>query len=53
MAGNQLRAEDLAMGVALRSYDFDAHKTKESDEAGTVTISHQKADEVEAAFAPQ
>ncbi|WP_170328970.1 leucyl aminopeptidase [Ruegeria arenilitoris] len=53
MAGNQLRAEDLAMGVALRLYDFDAHKTKESDEAGTVTVSHQKADEVEAAFAPQ
>jgi leucyl aminopeptidase len=53
MAGNQPRSEDLAMGVALRSYDFDAHKTKDSDEAGTVTISHQKADEVEAAFAPQ
>ncbi len=53
MAGNQVRSEDLAMGIALRSYDFDAHKTKDSDEAGTVTISHQKADEVEAAFAPQ
>ncbi len=53
MAGNQVRTEDLAMGIALRSYDFDAHKTKESDEAGTVTISHQKSDEVEAAFAPQ
>ncbi|MFY2824920.1 leucyl aminopeptidase [Ruegeria sp. MALMAid1280] len=53
MAGNQVRTEDLAMGIALRSYDFDAHKTKESNEVGTVTISHQKADEVEAAFAPQ
>ncbi|WP_170383000.1 leucyl aminopeptidase [Ruegeria atlantica] len=53
MAGNQVRTEDLAMGIALRSYDFDAHKTKEADVAGTVTISHQKADEVEAAFAPQ
>ncbi|WP_170759609.1 leucyl aminopeptidase [Ruegeria lacuscaerulensis] len=53
MAGNQVRTEDLAMGIALRSYEFDAHKTKESDEAGAVTISHQKADEVEAAFAPQ
>ncbi|MCG7518060.1 leucyl aminopeptidase [Ruegeria sp. Ofav3-42] len=52
MAGNQVKAEDLAMGIALRSYDFDAHKTKETDEAGTVTISHQKADEVEASFAP-
>ncbi|WP_170572096.1 leucyl aminopeptidase [Ruegeria atlantica] len=53
MAGNQVRTEDLAMGIALRSYDFDAHKTKEADETGTVTISHQKAEEVEAAFAPQ
>lgn len=53
MAGNQVRAEDMAMGIALRSYDFDAHKTKEAEEVGTVTISHQKADEVEAAFAPQ
>ncbi len=52
MAGNQVRTEDLAMGIALRSYDFDAHKTKESEEAGTVTIGHQKAEEVEAAFAP-
>ncbi len=53
MAGNQVRTDDIAMGIALRSYDFDAHKTKESDETGTVTISHQKAEEVEAAFAPQ
>ncbi|CUJ88412.1 Cytosol aminopeptidase [Ruegeria denitrificans] len=53
MAGNQVRAEDLAMGIALRSYDFDAHKTKEAEETGTVIISHQKADEVEAAFAPK
>ena len=52
MAGNQARSEELAMGIALRSYDFDAHKTKNSDAPGTVTISHQKADEVEAAFAP-
>ncbi|MBO9435269.1 leucyl aminopeptidase [Ruegeria sp. R13_0] len=52
MAGNQVRVEDLAMGIALRSYDFDAHKTKESDAAGSVTISHGKHDEAEAAFAP-
>ncbi|MES0824149.1 leucyl aminopeptidase [Ruegeria sp. SCP11] len=53
MAGNQVRTDDIAMGIALRSYDFDAHKTKDSDEIGTVTISHQKAEEVEAAFGPQ
>ncbi len=52
MAANQLRCEDLAMGIALRSYDFDAHKTKDAEESGTVTISHGKHDEVEAAFAP-
>ncbi|WP_170348939.1 leucyl aminopeptidase [Ruegeria atlantica] len=53
MAGNQVRTEDLTMGIVLRTYDFDAHKTKEAEEVGTVTISHQKPDEVEAAFAPQ
>ena len=53
MAGNQIRSEDLAMGIALRSYDFDVHKTKDSEDPGTVTISHSKHDEAEAAFAPQ
>ncbi|WP_170396043.1 leucyl aminopeptidase [Ruegeria arenilitoris] len=53
MAGNQVRTEDLTMGIVLRTYDFDAHKTKEAEDVGTVTISHQKPDEVEAAFAPQ
>ncbi len=52
MAGNQVRVEDMAMGIALRSYDFDVHKTKDSDAAGSVTISHSKHDEAEAAFAP-
>ena len=52
MAGNQVKTEDLAMGIALRSYEFDAHKTKETEEAGAITISHQKSDEVEAAFTP-
>ncbi len=52
MAGNQVRSEDLAMGIALRSYDFDVHKTKDSDGIGSVTISHGKHGEAEAAFAP-
>ncbi len=52
MAGNQVRSEELALGIALRSYDFDAHKSKESERTAAVTISHQKPDEVEAAFAP-
>ncbi len=52
MAANQVRTEDLAMGIALRSYDFDAHKTKESDAPGGVVIAHSKHAEVEAEFAP-
>ncbi|WP_037316039.1 leucyl aminopeptidase [Ruegeria halocynthiae] len=52
MAGNQVRCDELALGIVLRSYDFDAHKTKEADKVGTVTIGHQKADEIEATFAP-
>ncbi len=52
MAGNQVRCEDLALGIALRTYEFDAHKTKENDGASTVTISHSKHADVEAAFEP-
>ncbi len=52
MAGNQKGTEDLALGMVLRSYDFDVHKTKESAAAGVITISHNKSDEVEEAFAP-
>ncbi|MEX0328613.1 MAG: leucyl aminopeptidase [Ruegeria sp.] len=52
MAGNQVRSEDLTLGMVLRSYDFDAHKSKDATEPGTVVISHNKPDEVEAAFAP-
>ncbi|WP_170446368.1 leucyl aminopeptidase [Ruegeria arenilitoris] len=52
MAGNQMRTEELALGIALRSYDFDAHKTKDDDAKGAVTICHAKPDVAEAAFAP-
>ncbi|WP_170330755.1 leucyl aminopeptidase [Ruegeria arenilitoris] len=52
MAANQVRTEELALGMVLRSYDFDAHKTKDADPTGEIVISHSKADEVEAAFAP-
>ncbi len=52
MAGNQPRIEDLAAGIALRTYDFDAHKTKEPEERGVVTICHSNPDDAEAAFAP-
>ncbi len=52
MAGNQNATQDLASGMVLRSYDFNAHKTKTSDPMGDLTIAHNKSDEVEAEFAP-
>jgi len=51
-AGNMARAADLALGLALRSYSFDAHKSAETEKAGTITIGHNKPEEMEAAFAP-
>ncbi|WP_170432288.1 leucyl aminopeptidase [Ruegeria arenilitoris] len=52
MAGNQVRTEELALGIALRSYDFDAHKTTDDDAKGAVSICHAKPDDAKAAFAP-
>ncbi|AXT25834.1 leucyl aminopeptidase [Ruegeria sp. AD91A] len=52
MVGNQAQSENLALGMALRSYDFDAHKTKDSEGSGSITISHAKPTEAEAEFAP-
>ncbi|SEI45109.1 leucyl aminopeptidase [Cribrihabitans marinus] len=57
MAGNQGRAADLALGLALRSYKFDAHKSAEDDDKddkGTaeITIAHSKPDAAAEAFAP-
>ncbi|WP_171099516.1 leucyl aminopeptidase [Ruegeria sp. HKCCD7255] len=51
-ADSQNRVEELALGIVLRSYDFDAHRTKQADPVGAVTICHNKSDEAEAAFAP-
>ena len=53
MAGPMSRAADLAMGIALRAYDFDQHKTsKEETQAGEVVIAHKRPEEMTAAFAP-
>ncbi|KUJ80863.1 aminopeptidase [Ruegeria marisrubri] len=55
MAGNQNRIEDLAMGIELRSYSFDAHKSEDPEnpkEKGEVVICHTKADAAAEAFAP-
>ncbi|TMV06523.1 leucyl aminopeptidase [Ruegeria sediminis] len=52
MAGNQNRVEDLAMGIALRAYSFDAHMTKDPEERGEVVINHTKAERAAEDFAP-
>ncbi|QBF31628.1 leucyl aminopeptidase [Thalassococcus sp. S3] len=55
MAGTQGKAAELALGIALRDYTFDAHKTsdseKEADEAA-VTLYLGKPEEVEAEATP-
>ena len=38
LAESHPRAADLAFGLALRAYDFDAHKTGEKKLAGPVTV---------------
>ena len=37
IAGNHPRAADIAMGLALRGYDFSVHKTQKKDEAADAT----------------
>jgi leucyl aminopeptidase len=53
MAGNRKFAADMAMGLALRAYTFDVHKTAEDDtaEPGGVTISHSAPETLEDAVA--
>ncbi len=46
MAGNMARADDLALGLALRDYRFDVHKTDPGEGAGAITIHHTRADEM-------
>ncbi len=46
MAGGLARPEDLALGLILRDYRFEAHKTAPDTEVGGVTIHHTKADEL-------
>ncbi|MEX0350023.1 MAG: leucyl aminopeptidase [Paracoccaceae bacterium] len=52
MAGGQNKAEELALGLALRCYSFDAHKTAEKDDQNEVVIAHTKSEEVAAAAVP-
>ncbi|WP_424986355.1 leucyl aminopeptidase [Microbulbifer sp. S227A] len=55
MAGGNPKAAELALGIALRDYRFDRHKSTDDEtpgQAGAVTIHHGKADEISAAAAP-
>ncbi len=53
MAGSMPKAAELAMGMALRSYGFDNHKTPKDDaEIAEITIGHKSADAMTAAYAP-
>ena len=38
LAGNHPRAAEIAFGLTLRAYDFDAHKTAEKKPLGPVTV---------------
>lgn len=53
MAGSIPKAAELAMGIALRSYGFDNHKTQKKEKpAAEITIAHKAFDEMAAAYAP-
>ncbi len=52
LAGGNLAAADIALGFALRQYDFDDHKTAEKkDVAGLIVMSNISAD-IETAYQP-
>ena len=51
-AGTNAKIPDIALGLALRSYGFDAHKTADKPAAGAVTVMCSKPEETAAAAAP-
>ncbi len=46
VAGALGRAEEVALGLALRAYDFDVHKSKDGDPKGSATLMVSKPEEV-------
>ncbi len=49
VAENMSKVAEFALGLALRSYAFDTHKTAETADAqGEITIAHNKPEEAEA-----
>ncbi len=49
LAGQLRRAEEIAKGIALRAYEFTAHKTAERETAAGVRVMVSKPDETAAA----
>ena len=52
LAGQVRRPVDLTLGIVLRAYEFRAHKTDDSPDAGAVTMMVSKPEEVKAEAAP-
>ena len=52
LAGTTARVEEIALGVALRAYDFTAHRSKPADPAPGATIRVGDPSAAEAAAAP-
>ncbi|TNF18828.1 MAG: leucyl aminopeptidase [Rhodobacteraceae bacterium] len=53
LAGGRAGMEDLALGLALRGYDFDTHKTgKDAPREAALTMMCSKPAELEETFAP-
>ncbi len=51
LAGSLAKSEDVALGFALRAYDFDTHKTTADAALPTLEIAHKKPETLEAPLA--
>jgi len=52
IAGGTYRVEEIAQGIAMRNYSYDAHKTGDKDETGDVTFMVNDPDAATAVYAP-
>ena len=52
LAGTISRADEIALGLALRGYKFDAHKTDETTPGGAINFMVSKPEEVAKSAAP-
>lgn len=52
LAGSIARADEIALGLALRGYNFDAHKSAEKKPKGTVAFMVAKPEELAKSAAP-